>query len=142
MKMALLLTLVPMLGFGMDRMAALSMLETGNNDRVVGGAGEISRYQILKREWHTVTNSTCYADPKTASAVTRRLLTRRVDDFRAVYHRAPTDFEFYGLWNAPNQTLRGRVSRVVAERCRRFCNLCKRSDPSDYTVGIQLASSN
>jgi hypothetical protein len=141
MKMAMFLTMFPMLGFAMDRMAALSMLETGNNDRVVGSAGEISRYQILKSEWSTVTNSHSYADPRIASAVTRQLLARRLDDFRAIYHREPTDFEFYGLWTAPGQTLRGRVSRVVAERCRRFCNLCKRSDP-DATVGMQLAAAN
>ncbi len=43
MKLALILVLAPMISFGMDRLAALSMLETGDNDRVVGRAGEISR---------------------------------------------------------------------------------------------------
>ena len=57
MKLALLLTLVPMCGFGMDRLAALSMIETGDRDHMIGRAGEISRYQILKAEWHSVTNS-------------------------------------------------------------------------------------
>jgi len=28
------------------------------------------------------------------------------------------------LWNAPTQALTGRISRVVAERCQRFANLC------------------
>ena len=105
MKLAMLLTLVPMLSFGMDRLAALSMLETGNNDRMVGGAGEISRYQILKAEWHSVTNSPRYADPEIARSVTLTLLDRRVRSFRAAYHRNPTDFEFYGLWNRPAKNL-------------------------------------
>jgi hypothetical protein len=109
----------------MDRLSALSMIETGNNDRMVGRAGEISRYQILKREWRSVTSSTRYQDPETAKAVTLKLLDRRVQAFQAAYNRQPTNFEFYALWNAPAQVLEGRVSRVVAERCRRYANLCE-----------------
>ena len=121
----MLLVLCPMASFGMDRLAALSMFETGNDDRVVGRAGEISRYQILKREWHSVTPSLRYADPETARSVTLTLLERRVQSFRATYHRNPTDFEFYGLWNAPSQVLEHRLSHRVAERCRRYANLCE-----------------
>lgn len=123
--LVILLALCPTLSFGMDRLAALSMLETGDNDRVVGRAGEISRYQILKSEWRSVTDSTSYADAQTAKQVTLTLLARRVKAFEAVYHRPPTDFEYYGLWNAPGQVLAGRVSPVVAERCRRYSNLCE-----------------
>lgn len=122
--LAFVLVLCPMMSFGMDRLSALSMIETGNNDRMVGRAGEISRYQILKREWRSVTNSARYADPETAKAVTLILLDRRVQQFQAVRNRPPTNFEFYALWNAPAQVLEGRVSRVVAERCRRYANLC------------------
>src|SRR5262245_58454592 len=113
--LAMLLVLCPMMSFGMDRLAALSMIETGNNDRMVGRAGEISRYQILKREWRSVTSSTRYVDPEVAKAVTLQLIDRRVKAFEAVYNRPPTHFEFYGLWNAPSQVLRGRVSKTVAE---------------------------
>ena len=113
-----------MMSFGMDRLTALSMLETGDDDRMVGRAGEISRYQILKSEWRSVTNSLRYADPETARNVTLTLLERRGRAFRTAYHRNPTDFEFYGLWNAPGQVLEGRVSPRVAERCRRYANLC------------------
>jgi hypothetical protein len=124
MKLTLVLSIMPTLAFGMDQMAALSMIETGNNDRMVGRAGEISRYQVLKREWHSVTNSYHYSDPATAKAVSERLLARRVAAFRKVYHRDPTNFEFYALWNAPGQVLNSRVSRRVAERCQRYANLC------------------
>ncbi len=123
-RLALVACLMPMLGFGMDRLACLSMIETGDNDRVVGRAGEISRYQILKRAWHSVTNSTRYTDPATAKVVAVRLIEQRVRAFQAAYGRPPTDFEFYGLWNAPGQVMEQRVSRRVAERCQRFANLC------------------
>jgi hypothetical protein len=123
--LALMFVLCPMISFGMDRLAALSMIETGDNDRIVGRAGEISRYQILKREWRSVTNSTCYTDPATAKAVTLQLIDRRLQAFQARYSRPPTDFEFYALWNAPGQVLERRVSPTVAERCRRYANLCE-----------------
>ncbi len=129
MKLALLFVLAPMISFGMDRLSALSMLETGDNDRVVGRAGEISRYQVLKIEWRSVTNSTAYCNPITARMVTARLLEQRMERFQSVYHRSPTDYEFYALWNAPTQALTGRISRTVAERSRRFANLC--SQPAD-----------
>lgn len=138
-KLALLITMAPMLGFGMDRLAALSMIETGNNDRMVGRAGEISRYQILKSEWRSVTNSTRYSDPATARSVTGQLIERRTENFRALYHRNPTNFEIYALWNAPGQVFHGRVSPVVSERCRRYANLCERQEPQP-TIGVQLAA--
>ena len=123
--LAFLLALCPTLAFGMDRLSALSMIETGDNDRMVGRAGEISRYQILKSEWRSVTNSASYANAETAKEVALILLARRVKAFEATYHRLPNDFEYYGLWNAPAQVLTGRVSPVVAERCRRYSNLCE-----------------
>src|SRR5262245_3472569 len=123
--LVLLLALCPMISSGMDRLAALSMRETGDNDRMSGKAGEISRYQILKSEWRRVTNSASYADPETSKRVAQTLLVQRINAFQAVYQRPPNDFEIYGLWNAPGQVLRGRVSPVVAERCRRYANLCE-----------------
>jgi hypothetical protein len=138
-KLALLFTMAPLLGFGMDRLSALSMIETGNNDRMLGRAGEISRYQILKSEWRSVTNSTRFSCPATARSVTVQLMKRREQRFRALYRRNPTNFEVYALWNAPGQVFRGRVSAVVAERCRRYANLCERPEPKT-TIGVQLAA--
>jgi hypothetical protein len=120
----LTLLLVPMATMGMDRLSALSMLETGNNDRMVGRAGEISRYQILKSEWRSVTNTARWTDPHIARQVTLKLIDQRVKQFRVKHQRDPSDFEFYVLWNAPAQVLQGKVSRVVAERAHRFANLC------------------
>jgi hypothetical protein len=110
----------------MDRLSALSMLETGNDDRAVGSAGEISRFQVKKAEWRTVTNSANYSDSETATRVMVKLMDKRIQAFRDHFGRQPNDFEFYALWNAPSQALNGKISRTVAGRCQRFANLCER----------------
>lgn len=122
----LVLMLLPACGFGMDRFAALSMLETGDNDQAIGTAGEISRFQVMKVEWQSVTNSANYCDCETARAVMVKIMNKRVSAFQSHFGRVPTDFEFYGLWNAPSQVMEGRVTRTVAARCQRFANLCGR----------------
>lgn len=137
-RATLLLTLLPTLGFGMDRLSALSMIETGDNDRVVGRAGEISRYQILKQEWRRVTSSRAYTNPQIAKSVARNILDQRVRAFEQRFGRPPTDFEFYGLWNAPSQVMQRRVSSRVAERCQRFANLCEVDQEPARTVAVSL----
>jgi hypothetical protein len=79
---------------------------------------------MLKREWRSVSQSTRYSDPAVAREVTLTLLGQRLRAFERTHGRSPTHFEFYGLWNAPSQVLKGKVSPVVAERCRRYANLC------------------
>jgi hypothetical protein len=125
MKIMILLTFLPMICHGMDRLSALSMIETGNNDRVVGKAGEISRYQILRHEWHRVTRSANYTNPQVARTVATRLADQRVRVFKAAYKRSPTHEEFYALWNAPRLLMEGRLNKRITERCRRFANLCE-----------------
>ena len=122
----LLLSLLPACGFSMDRLSALSMLETGNDDRAVGSAGEISRFQVKKAEWRSVTNSANYCDSETAGKVMIQLMDKRIHAFHDHFGRQPTDFEFYALWNAPSQALSGHISPKVAARCERFANLCER----------------
>ena len=100
------------------------MIESGDNDGMVGTAGEISRYQVKKAEWRTITPSTNYRDPALARRVVLKLLQKRVARFQDLHKRTPTDFELYALWNAPTQAITGRISRVVAERSQRFANLC------------------
>jgi hypothetical protein len=135
---SLLLVLVPSFCFGMDRLSALSMLETGDEDTMVGKAGEISRYQIMKNEWNKVSKSTAYQDPVVAKQVTLKLLEDRIARFQKIYHRPPTDFEFYALWNAPGQAMRGKISPTVAARCKRFANLCGPEAPE--LTGVKSAS--
>jgi len=102
---------------GMDRWAALSMIESGDNDRAIGPGGEISRFQIRPELWPggNPTNA------QIALAVAQQIMLPRVEEFRKSHQRMPTDFEFYVLWNAPWQA--DHPSAVVTERARRFSNL-------------------
>jgi hypothetical protein len=81
--------------FGMDRWAALSMLESGDDDRAVGQFGEVSRYQILPKLWPG-------GDPRNgqeALAAACGIMQARLDRFQKDHGRPATDFEFYVLWN-------------------------------------------
>jgi len=104
----------------MDRWAALSMIESGNNDRAIGPGGEISRFQIRPELWPG-------GDPtnaQTALAVAQQIMLPRVAEFKLSHQRLPTDFEFYVLWNAPWQV--DHPTATVTERARRYSNLIQR----------------
>lgn len=106
----------------MDRWAALSQIESGDNDKAVGKRGEISRYQILPDVWAAFApDKANWENPKDALAVAKETMKKRCADFEQTFHRAPTDFEFYVLWNAPAQI--ERPGSAVTERAKRFCNL-------------------
>jgi hypothetical protein len=106
----------------MDRWAALSQIESGDNDKAVGKRGEISRYQILPDVWAAFApDKANWENPKDALAVAKETMKKRCADFEQSFHRGPTDFEFYVLWNAPAQI--ERPGSVVTERAKRFCNL-------------------
>ncbi|MGD0744750.1 MAG: hypothetical protein ABSA45_06310 [Verrucomicrobiota bacterium] len=104
----------------MDRWAALSMIESGDNDCAVGPGGEISRYQIRPELWPggNPTNT------QTALAAAHQIMLPRIEAFSRSHQRFPTDFEFYVLWNAPWQV--DHPSAAVTERARRFSNLIQR----------------
>ena len=125
-SLAVLLFLLTMSAHGMDRLDALWMIETGGNDWTVGKAGEISRYQVRANIWRNFTDSREYSSPKTARLVASRVMDQRISAFTAAFKRQPSNFEYYALWNAPNQAMSGHITRAVAERCHRFCNLCSR----------------
>jgi len=96
----------------MDRWAALSQIETRDDDNAIGTAGEISRYQIKPKLWRRYARSDAnWKNPIEALATAQE----------RSFNRAPTDFEFYILWNAPAQVERPR--KVVRERAERFCRL-------------------
>jgi hypothetical protein len=103
--------------FAMDRWEALSMLESGNNDRAIGSVGEVSRYQIRPEYWPGGNPQ----NPQVALTVAQKTMQTRLNRFVHRHNRQPTDFEFYVLWNAPWQT--GRPSAIVRERAQRFANL-------------------
>ena len=110
----------------MDRWSALSQIESGNNDKAVGRLGEISRFQILPNVWTALAPENAdWENPIDALAVAKVAMKKRCADFERTYHRAPTDFEFYVLWNAPAQV--EQPSGVVSERAKRFCNLLSKN---------------
>lgn len=126
-RFRLLLTLsVLVFGFhtayAMDRWAALSMLETGNDDNAVGSNGEVSRFQIRPQLWPGGNPQ----DGQFALSVAQDIMQARVTAFQKSHNRPPTDFEFYVLWNAPVQA--DHPSKVVIDRAQRFENLVRRSD--------------
>ncbi len=103
----------------MDRWSALSMIESGDNDRAVGHYGEISRFQIRPELWPGG-NSQNAGDALTAA---REIMLPRLQAFETSHQRPANDIEFYILWNAPWEV--DHPSKAVTERARRFNNLVK-----------------
>lgn len=114
---------------------ALAMIETGatsplagNPDHVVGGSGEISRFQIMPGVWKSYTKSRNHTNPEVAWTVTRRILADRVRSFEKATGRIPEPVEVYLLWNKPGH-FEGvgyrleKVSRTYRDRAERFQNL-------------------
>jgi len=113
-----------------DRWAALSLIESGDDDCAKGAAGEVSRYQVRPELWREHARSSAdWENPEDALMVAQELLAERCREFESTHRRPPTDFEFYVLWNAPAQI--ERPSKVVRERATRFCNLIARKPPID-----------
>ncbi|HEY1786682.1 MAG TPA: hypothetical protein VGJ73_00935 [Verrucomicrobiae bacterium] len=105
----------------MDRWAALSMIESGNDDSAIGSLGEVSRFQIRPYLWPG-------GNPHNAGValdVARKIMKPRVARFEHSHNRVPTDFEFYVLWNAPQEV--NHPCRAVAKRAERFANLVQRT---------------
>jgi hypothetical protein len=101
----------------MDRWAALSMIESGDDDSAIGPGGEISRFQIRRKLWPGGDSK----NPQIALSVAQKIMEPRLAGFQQSHKREATDFEFYVLWNAPWQA--DHPSVVVTERARRFANL-------------------
>ena len=114
---------------------ALAMIETGASspvagdpDHVIGGSGEVSRFQIMPEVWKAYTKSINHTNPEVAWTVTRRILANRVGSFEKATGRPPEPIEVYLLWNKPGY-FEGvgyrleRVSLIYRERAQRFQNL-------------------
>ena len=123
MKILLLFFFLTASAQAMDRWTALAMLESDNNDYAIGHAGEISRYQICPELWPGGNP----VDASVALANAQRIMSRRTAEFEKTHGRAPDDFEFYVLWNAPGQI--DHPHQSVVARARRFANLTGCGDP-------------
>jgi hypothetical protein len=111
----------------LDRWAALSQIESRNNDSAIGAVGEISRYQVRREVWlKLAAPGSDWQKPQDALVVAQQVMKERCAQFEKANHRPPTDFEFYVLWNAPAQIT--RQSKAVRKRAERFCNLVSIKD--------------
>src|SRR5882757_6991395 len=114
------------------RLDALGMIETGNNDREIGEAGEISRYQIHPVVWKSYSKSTDYWNPDVSLQVACQHWNYLANYFKARTGREPDDFDMYVLWNtrygyyARKGFSQTRISPVVQARAQRFVNLVNR----------------
>ena len=119
---------------GLSKLGAISMIESGNNDFAVGGAGEVSRYQIKPRVWRSFTDLRGYQNQDLARWVASQYLSFLETAFEKRTGRAPTDFDLYVLWNAGLNYYNRigfstrRVGPVIRERAQRFVNLRQMSD--------------
>ena len=114
----------------MDRFAALSMIESGDNDFAIGPQDERGRYQFSHSvivEFHIdadrLTNSVY------ALAQAQQIQQARTAAFVSVHHRLPTDAEWYLLWHRPASVLSKANTQPATVDCglaRRFANLCRR----------------
>jgi hypothetical protein len=111
---------------------ALGMIESGNDDRGIGRAGEVSRYQIHPAVWKNYSESRDYQNPESALQVARQHWNYLTNYFRDRAGREPTPFDMYVLWNtrfghyARKGFDRARLSPVIRERAQRFVNLVNR----------------
>ena len=104
------------------------MIESADDDFAHGRHTEVSRYQIRRELWLATTNASISqaTNPAVALAVAQAIMAKRCQLFEARYGRAPTDFEFYILWNAPTQI--DNPGRAARARATRFVNLMEKKD--------------
>jgi hypothetical protein len=116
-------------GAGLSKLDAISMIESGNNDCAIGGAGEVSRYQIKPKVWRAFTNLNAYQNQKVSCWVAAQYVSFLENAFEKRVGRAPSDFDLYVLWNAGYRYYARigfssrRVGPVIRERAERFVNL-------------------
>ena len=109
------------------QLAALSQIESGDRDRMIGRQGEVSRYQIMPAVWRKecrgffLLHQTPPELEPLATAVARGLWERRVQEFTAKQKRYPTRTELYLLWHRPGRVL--TPPALERERAERFANL-------------------
>jgi hypothetical protein len=128
-KWILFLVLTTMTASGLSKLEAISMIETGDNDRAVGRAGEVSRYQIRPEVWRQYSDSFAYGNREIASTVAEKHMLYLETLFRTRTGREATDFDLYVLWNAGAGYYERvgfaaqRVGRVIRDRAQRYFNL-------------------
>ncbi len=106
----------------LEKYVALSMIETGVNDRPPGT--DLSRYGISPPVWREFSKlpPSAATNPVTALNVAHSIMEQRCARFRKGHGRAATDVEAYVLWHRPAEI--GHPKARTLERAQRFANLC------------------
>ena len=112
-------------------LAALSQVESGDNQHAVGKAGELSKFQITEGAWkdHCRCAFTHARDEELAEIIALKIRHANWARLKQALKREPTPAEEYTSWNIG---LKGfsrygysirRVPKVYRERAERFENL-------------------
>lgn len=116
------------------RLFALGMIETGNDDTLIGSAGEVSRYQLSPSVWKSYSKSDDYINPEVALQVARAHWIYLANYYKEKTGRNPDDFDMYVLWNTRYGYYAHKgfspqlISPVVKDRAQRFVNLVYRKN--------------
>jgi hypothetical protein len=108
------------------------MVESGNNDRGIGRAGEVSRVQILPSVWKAYSSSREYQNPEVTFSVASQHWNYLASYFRQRVGHEPDYFDMYVLWNtrlgyyAHHGFNPSRLDATVRGRAVRFVNLIRR----------------
>jgi hypothetical protein len=114
------------------RLAALSQIESGNNDHKVGAAGELSRYQIRTAVWkqHFKGHKPQLSNPDEAARCAKvHTLWLLYKYQEANGWREASAAQFYCMWNMGYAGFRRRgylttnCPREVRERAERYANI-------------------
>ena len=99
---------------------ALGQLESGNNDRAQGKAGEVSRFQCLASVWRAATAQPLAAATNAvlAERVLRTVIWNRTG--KSLSELTPADFA--RAWHCPNAKHLNREQRDYVKRFENLCN--------------------
>jgi hypothetical protein len=103
----------------------LGQIESGNDDRAPGAAGEVSRFQILPSVWRQYTSLPLSAasNPFTALNVARAIMEDRASRILHTQLSALNPQQFYLLWHRPGRVVNPRPLEL--DRAQRFENLIR-----------------
>lgn len=108
---------------------AIAQVESGANDRVIGTAGERSRYQIRPRTWRPYSQSRHYADPVLAAGVAQKHLDWLRQQFRKTRRFEPSDLDLAIAWQLGFEGYKrkgfdpSRLTPAARDRAQRILNL-------------------
>jgi len=107
---------------------ALGQIESGSQDKAVGKAGEVSRFQILPGMWNGIIYRHGLGSVNSQSEAEAWVVVKTwlAWNMRPLTKYRPS--QIYALWHRPDKFRRARyrlssLTRREQDRCRRFANL-------------------